>query len=191
MAASLLALLVIYVGATFLQVWSGSKRDDAGPADAAIVLGAAQYDGRPSPVLGARLDRAFELHDAGLVSVIIVTGGRQQGDRTTEAKSSYDYLRVAGVPDESLLLEVDGRSTWESLAASTRIVRNRGLSDVLLVSDPYHTKRLEGIAGELGLEAKVAPTDGPVMFRNLVRETAAVSVGRLVGYRRLRRLSGD
>jgi uncharacterized SAM-binding protein YcdF (DUF218 family) len=189
---ALLAVL-LYVGVTFTQVWWASQQDDDSSAHAIIVLGAAQYDGRPSPALQARLDHAADLFDAGRAPVVWLTGGNRPGDRTTEAKSGYDYLRERGIPDEALQLEVQGRNTWESLAATARFLRARNDTDVLLVSHPYHSFRLAGIAGEVGLSPHVSPTTAGVTqsgdnARALVRETAAVSLGRLVGYRRLTNL---
>lgn len=180
-----LALGTIYLAVTFVQVWSDARLDQAGPADAIVVLGAAQYDGAPSPVLAARLDRAVELYEEGHARYVVVTGGRQEGDRFTQAAAGYRYLRERGIPDEVLLLEVDGTSTYSELAATARILDDRGLGSVLLVSDGYHSKRLLGIAGELGLDARVSPTSEGYGLRSLVRETAAVGLGRIVGYRRL------
>ena len=108
---------------TFVDIWFASRRVAVNPAQAAVVLGAAQYDGEPSPVLQARLDRAAELFLDQQVSMVVVTGGGQEGDRTTEAKAGYNYLRQAGVPDAQLRLEVDGTSTYESLAATSRFLR--------------------------------------------------------------------
>lgn len=179
------ALLVLFVGVTFVQVWRTAGVDDPGPADAVVVLGAAQYDGDPSPVLRARLDHALGLWRAGHAPLIVVTGGRQEGDRFTQAAAGYVYLRERGVPDEALLLEVDGDSTYTELAATARILRNRGLGSALLVSDAYHSRRLLEIADEVGLDAGVSPTDTGYGWRSLLRETAAVSAGRLVGFRRL------
>ena len=193
--AAVLGFLVLYVGVTFVQVWMSSRHDGAKPSDAIVVLGAAQYNGRPSPVLTARLDHALELWKQGLAPVIVVTGGKQPGDRFTEATASANYLLQHGVPDEKILREVQGKSSWESLAAAARILRDRGLNEVILVSDPYHALRIGGIADELGLTAHVSPTrtspiKGSAAFRHMVRETGAVAVGRIIGYRRLLRLEG-
>ncbi len=185
----LAALLVLtsYVGVTFLQVWRASGRDGARTASAVVVLGAAQYDGRPSPVLKNRLDHALALYEAGTVPRIVVTGGRQEGDRFTEATSGYNYLRDRGVPDEDLIKEVQGTTTYESLAAVARFSETQGIDDVVLVSGPAQAKRLAGIASDVGLEAAISPTEGDASTRSLVRETVAVSAGRLLGYRRLER----
>jgi uncharacterized SAM-binding protein YcdF (DUF218 family) len=188
----LLALVVLYVGVTFVQVYRASRHDGAREAQAIVVLGAAQYNGTPSPVLKGRLDHAYDLWEQGLAPVIVTTGGRQAGDRYTEATAGYNYLRALGVPDEALLKEVEGTSTWEELAASARFLRQRDITDVLLVSDGYHALRLEAIAEDLGLDAAVSPSEsglsGSEKVRALVRETGAVAVGRLIGFRRLVRI---
>ena len=188
----LTVLLVVYVGGTFVQVYRASRHDGATPADAIVVLGAAQYNGRPSPVLRDRLDHALELYEADFADTIVLTGGRQAGDVFTEATTGYNYLRSAGVPDEALLKEVDGTSTWESLSASARFLIERGKVRVLLVTDGYHAKRVEAIADDLGLEAHVSPSDNrlsrPSELKQLLRETVAVSIGRVIGYDRLLRI---
>jgi uncharacterized SAM-binding protein YcdF (DUF218 family) len=181
------ALVVGYVGVTFLQVWQASGRDAAREAEAIVVLGAAQYDGRPSPVLQNRLDHALDLYRRDLAPRIVVTGGRQEGDRFTEATAGYNYLRAHGVPDEAILKEVQGQTTYESLAAVARFLRTRDIDDVVLVSGPAHTKRLSGIASSVGLHAAISPSDGSAGARAIAREAVAVSVGRLIGYRRLER----
>lgn len=176
---------VVYLGVTFVQVWSTARTDQVGPADAIVVLGAAQYDGEPSPVLRGRLDRAVELYEAGHAPLIVVTGGSQEGDRFTQAMAGYRHLRDRGIPDEALLLEVDGDSTYTELRATARILEDRGLSSVLMVSDGYHSLRLLAIASEVGLDGRVSPTDTAYGIRSLGRETVAVGVGRIVGFRRL------
>ena len=190
--AAALVLCVLYVGITFVMVYRASRHDGARAADAVIVLGAAQYNGRPSLVLQDRLDHALTLYEAGLAPRIVVTGGRQAGDVYTEATTGYNYLRAHGVPDEALLKEVGGRNTYESLAASARFLRDLELTDVVLVTDGYHALRVRAIAEDLGLRAAVSPTDTRLSraseLRQLLRETAAVSVGRIIGWNRLFRL---
>lgn len=188
----LLVGAVAYVGITFVQVYRASRHDGARQVDAIIVLGAAQYDGVPSPVLQDRLDHALALYERDLASLIVVTGGRQAGDRFTEATTGYNYLRANGVPDEQLLKEVGGTNSFESLSASARFLRDRGLADVVLVTDGYHALRVGAIADDLGLDASVSPTDTRLSrgaeLRQIVRETVAVSVGRVIGWNRLLRL---
>lgn len=179
-----------YVMVTFVQVWAATGQDQARPAQAMIVLGAAQYDGRPSPVLRARLDHALALWQRHLAPLIVVTGGREPGDNFTEATAAADYLEARNVPDSSILREVSGRNSWESLSAAAAFLEQRGMTRVLLVSDPFHDERLEGISAEVGLHGYVSPTrTSPIrglhVLAYLLRETAAVAAGRIVGFRRL------
>jgi uncharacterized SAM-binding protein YcdF (DUF218 family) len=189
---TVLLVCVAYVGITFVLVYRASRHDGARAADALVVLGAAQYNGQPSPVLRDRLDHALALYEQGLADHIVVTGGRREGDLFTEATTGYNYLRARGVPDEALLKEVGGKNTYESLAASARFLRARDLTDIVLVTDGYHAFRVRAIARDLGLEAEVSPTDTRLSraseLRQLLRETAAVSVGRIIGWNRLFRL---
>ncbi len=185
----LLALAFFYLLANFVDVWVASRSSSDADASAVIVLGAAQYNGEPSPVLQGRLDLAAELYDSERVRIVVVTGGGQAGDVTTEAKASYDYLRqVANIPDEQLKLEVQGTSTYESLAAASRFLSQSGLTDVLLVTDPYHARRSELVAREVGLQADAVITNADSSLQRLIRESAAVAVGRIIGFRRLERL---
>ncbi len=186
------AVVLVYLLATVLQVWWASRWDDQDPVDAIVVLGAAQYDGKPSPAHEARLDHAVDQLEAGVAPLVVVTGGNQPGDRFTEATASATYLHDRGIPDEAILREVSGTSSYESLAATARFLRDRdGVEEVVLVSEPYHSARLRGIASEVGLDAVVSPAqDGGRSFRSLVRESTAVSIGRIIGYRRLDSLVG-
>lgn len=185
---ALIGLVALYLAATFLDVWLTSRREFTGDVSAAIVLGAAQYNGQPSPVLRGRLDHAAELYFDGTVDVLVVTGGNQEGDITTEAKAGYDYLRErAGVPDEQLRLEVDGKSTYESLAATARFLAREGITEVVIVTDPYHARRAQLVAEEVGLSSQVSPTEASSPLDRLFEETAAVAVGRVLGFRRLDR----
>ncbi len=184
-----------YLLITFVQVVWASGRESHRPAQAIIVLGAAQYDGRPSPVLQGRLSHAVELYEQGVARVIVVTGGKKPGDRFTEAAAGYEYLRAHDVPESAILREENGGNTWEQLAAATRFLRKRHIDDVVLVSDDYHAYRLDRIAHELGLRAQVSPVDPGLSFGGEVkaygRETAAVALGRIIGFRRLVNLDGS
>jgi uncharacterized SAM-binding protein YcdF (DUF218 family) len=148
-------------------------------------------------VLKARLDHALALYQRGLAPLVVVTGGKQPLDRFTEATASANYLIAHGVPDSAILREVQGRTSWQSLAAAARILRSRDLTNVLLVSDPYHSLRIKETAEELHLNAWVSPTrtspeNGIRAFKRMAREAVGVAVARLPGmsYRRLLRLSG-
>jgi uncharacterized SAM-binding protein YcdF (DUF218 family) len=189
---ALFALLVVYLGVTFVQVWMAARRDDARPSDAIIVLGAAQFDGRPSAVLRARLDHAYDLYREHIAPKIVVTGGNQPGDRFTEAGTGAAYLHARGVPDSAILRETTGKSSWQSLAASARILKERNLTHVVLVSDPYHSARIEAIAHEVGLHAVTSPTRtspirGAGEVKRMLGETLRVAAGRIFGYGRLDR----
>jgi len=187
--AALIAALVVYLAVTFAQVWQASRNDQARTAEAIVVFGTAQYNGAPSPVLAARLDHAIELYRRDLAPVIVVTGGNQPGDQFTEATASANYLIKRGVPDDNVLREVSGTSSWQSLAAAANFLDERSIDDVLLVSDPFHSLRIRAMASELGLAGhssptKTSPIRGMTEARYMARETVAVAVGRVVGFRR-------
>lgn len=188
-AVALVGLGLAYLGVTFAQVWRAARSDEARPAQAIVVFGTAQYNGVPSPVLAARLDHAIDLYERRLAPVIVVTGGNQPGDEFTEATASANYLIRRGVPDEKVLREVSGTSSWQSLAAAANFLDDRAITDVLLVSDPFHSYRIQAMASELGLDGHASPTKsspirGMSEARYMARETVAVAVGRIVGFRR-------
>ena len=189
LAAILLTAVVVYLAVTFAQVWRAARNDEARAADAIVVFGTAQYDGVPSPVLAARLDHAITLYEKQLAPVIVVTGGSQPGDQFTEATASANYLIQRGVPDDDVLREVSGTSSWQSLAAAANFLDDRSINDVLLVSDPFHSLRIRAMAAELGLDGRSSPTRtspirGMIEARYMARETVAVAVGRVIGFRR-------
>ena len=191
-ALAIFTLVFVYLSVTFFQVWRAARRDDARPSDAIVVLGAAQYDGTPSPVLAARLDHALDLYDDGVAPMIVVTGGRQPGDRFTEATAAATYLHAHGVPDDAILRETSGRSSWESLAAAGQFLKDKDMTRVVLVSDPYHAARIDDIAEEVGLDAVTSPTrtspiSGGAEWKRFGTETLRVAAGRVFGYRRLER----
>ena len=193
MLFGLLAALLLYLGVTYVQVWRAARHDQARPAEAIVVFGTAQYNGVPSPVLAARLDHAIVLWKRHLAPVIVVTGGNQPGDVYTEATASANYLMERGVPDEDVLREVSGNTSWQSLAAAASILDDRGIKDVVLVSDPFHSLRIRAMASELGLDGHSSPTTtspikGITEARFMARETVAVAVGRVIGFRRQARI---
>ena len=187
--AALVLAVVVYLAFTFGQVWLAARRDEARPADVIVVLGAAQYNGRPSAVLRARLDHAAALYREKRAGTIWVTGGGQPGDRVTEATASADYLHSLHVPDVNIKREVEGRTSWQSLAAVAVFLRSAHQTHVLLVSDPFHSFRIKAIASELGLQGLASPTrTSPIVglseVKYMGRETVAVAVGRIIGFRR-------
>jgi uncharacterized SAM-binding protein YcdF (DUF218 family) len=179
-------LLALYVGVTFVQVWSATRGDDRTPASAIVVLGAAQWNGKPSPVLQARLDHAVDLYQQGAAKTVVVVGGKQPGDKTTEGKAGYDYLRAKGMPDKALKVEVEGTDTYEELSSTAFILRQAKIgNDVVLVTDRYHAYRAEQTAAEVGLDAHVSPVGSDPSLSTLARETGGVAIGRIIGFRRL------
>jgi len=184
-----LVLLGYYV-VSLLQVWSTGKSDQARPVDVIVVLGAAQYDGEPSPQLAARLDHVAELWPRELAPVVVTTGGGRPGDRFTEAQASASYLAERGVPESAILLENDGSTTFESMENVAAELEQRGLDRVLIVTDPYHALRSRLIAEEAGLEAYVSPTTtsvvtGGTALKRELREAGGVMLGRVIGFDRL------
>jgi uncharacterized SAM-binding protein YcdF (DUF218 family) len=144
------------VSATAVLIWS--SRDEARPAQAIVVLGAAQYSGKPSPVLRARLDHALDLWNRHLASLLILTGGTGSGDTTSEAAVGRTYARKRGVPDSAILVENEGRTTSESMRAVAGMLEVRGLQTALLVSDPFHMLRLRILARRFGFTPYTSPT---------------------------------
>ncbi|HEY7969866.1 MAG TPA: YdcF family protein [Candidatus Limnocylindrales bacterium] len=149
---------VAIVGWTTWRIVDVGNHDDRRPADAIVVLGAAQYNGRPSAILKARLDHAIELYEDGLAPFLVVTGGKAEGDRTTEAASARAYALSKGVPDTAILVEDKGRTTLESLRAVSAILKSRGLGMALFVSDRTHMLRVLKIARDEGISAFGSPT---------------------------------
>ncbi len=191
-AIALFAVGLAYLSVVFVQVWLAARRDDARPSDAIIVLGAAQFDGRASKILSARLDHAVDLYRRGIAPVVVVTGGRQPGDRFTEASVGASYLHDHQVPERAILRETTGRSSWQSLAAAARFLKERHLTRVVLVSDPYHSARVEDVAHDVGLQGATSPTrtspiKGAGEWRRFGTETIRVAAGRIFGYGRLDR----
>jgi uncharacterized SAM-binding protein YcdF (DUF218 family) len=123
-----------------------------------------------------------------MVSQVVVTGGSQPGDRTSEGMTGFVYLRQRGVPEDALLVENTSTNTWEQLLATKLILEQHGIGSVILVSDPYHNRRLLDTAAELGIEAQVSAADSSIGWRELTRETLGVAAGKLIGFRRLAQL---
>lgn len=193
-AIVILALFGYYLF-NLISVWRTGAGDEARQVDAIVVLGAAQYDGRPSPQLAARLDHVVDLWNRGLAPVVVVTGGKLPGDRFTEAQASTRYLTRRGVPASAILAEDQSHNTYDSLVGVRDVLRQRGVTRVLLVTDPYHSLRSQLIAEEVGLTAYVSPTrtspvTGATAFERHLKEAAGISLGRIIGFDRLTSLTG-
>lgn len=188
--SAVVAIALVYWIIIFLIVWNASTDDERAKSDAIIVMGAAQYDGKPSPDLQGRLDHALVLWKAKVAPKIVVTGGKQPLDRFTEAEASARYLHRQGVPDTAILRENQGRSSWESLQASARFLKRAKLTHVTLVSDAYHSARIVDIAEAVGLHPQSSPSrliSGSKQVKLLLRESLRVAAGRVVGYDTLER----
>ena len=162
------------------QIWSQSHRDEVRSADAIVVLGAAQYDGKPSPIFEARLEHAAYLFHTDVSDTIIVTGGKQEGDRFTESQAGKSYLSDKEVPPTSILEEDEGTTTLESLEAVRSIADEEGIDTLLLVSDPLHSERIKRIAHDLGFEEAYASPASYVEL-NRSRLTKAKELVREIG----------
>jgi uncharacterized SAM-binding protein YcdF (DUF218 family) len=185
------AVAVLVFAGTGIAVWRAAHTDDARTVDrvdAILVLGAAQYDGDPSPVFAGRLEHAQLLYDEGRSDTIVVLGGGAPGDRTTEAEAGRDWLVAQGVPAEAVVASPVGSTTLESLEAAAAWMNDRGLESAFLVSDPWHNLRVKRMASDLGLEAyasatwhSAARTEG-TRVGGYLRETLAYMYYRLTGH---------
>ena len=155
-AVVLILILSWLISLGAVMLWE--RRDDARAADAIVVLGAAQYDGRPSPVLKARLDHAVSLWDRHLAPRLVLTGGMGDGDTTSEAAVGRRYAVKRGVPDSVILMETRGRTTAESVQRVAAMLDSLSRREVILVSDPFHMLRLSILARRFGLSPRTSPT---------------------------------
>ena len=180
----LLASAAIGYGWVFYQVWNQSQVDEAQPADVIVVLGAAQYWGKPSPVLKARLDHALELYRKKLAPRIITTGGQAEGAKFSESEVGRDYLSENGVPAEFITIETDGQSTMHSAAAVAEIMDRMQLTKCIVVSDDYHIHRVKSMLEDhdlivYGSPRETAGGDGWGKTKRLARETMSYILWRL------------
>jgi uncharacterized SAM-binding protein YcdF (DUF218 family) len=153
-----------------LVLWFAS-RDRAAPADAIVVLGAAQYRGRPSPVLRTRLDHAIGLYARGIAPRLVLTGGIAEGDTASEAAVSRTYVMRQGVPDSAILLENDGRTTHQSMRAVAQLLDARDMHEAVVVSDAFHLFRAWTSARHHGLVVLTSPSrPGEGVLGQLVRQ---------------------
>ena len=166
------------------RIWDQGNRDERPQVDAIVVMGAAQYDGRPSPVFAARLDHAIELFHDGVAARLIVTGGKQEGDRTTEAASARIYAVQHDVPDEAILIEDQSRTTLQSIRGVAAVMRDQGFGSAVFVSDPSHMLRVLRMASDAGITAFGSPTRTSPLERDALRHVDAIvhELGALAFY---------
>jgi len=192
--ATLAALLIAYVAVCVGQVWLTGRTDQSRSVEAIVVMGVAQYDGRPSPQLQARLDHVITLWNAGTAPLVVTTGGNQPGDRFTEAEASRRYLVEAGVPESAIILEDRGSSTLDSLQRVHDILAVQEITEILIVTDPYHAARSRMMARDLGMIAHVSATPTSVVtgsenVRRHVEEGLGIALANFIGFEALERLT--
>lgn len=187
--------LVSYVGiAAVTLTWAGQHKYTK-TVDAIVVMGAAQYDGVPSPLLASRLQHALDLWKQKQAPVIAVTGGKRAGDRFTEGDTSRRWLTDRGVPAANIIVESVGHSTWESIENLSPLLNNANLHSVVVVSSSWHVQRAELSLEELGFRAHSSASPDGVLSGSsekskLIREIAGVCLGRVIGFGTLFDITG-
>ena len=152
-----LALVFAYLGFTYGRIVRQSGADEARPAGAIVVFGAAQYSGKPSPVFKARLDHGYDLFQRKLAPVIITTGGQGGDPKYSEGGVGHDYLLARGVPDHSLIAETQSDDTSASVERVAAILKRNGMQDCVAVSDPYHLFRIKAMLEREGVTVYTSP----------------------------------
>jgi len=185
-----LVIILALIGPAYgvSQVWRAANNPIVRQADVIVVLGAAQLDGKPGAALEARLIEAKRIYDLGYAPLIITVGAGAPGDRTTEAASGKYWLRMNGIPSKDIIAVEEGRDTLVSTKAFAAVMKKRFVSDVILVTDPYHCKRAITMANDQGVLATCSPVEtGPNTlansgYRYLIREAGAylayITLGR-------------
>jgi uncharacterized SAM-binding protein YcdF (DUF218 family) len=175
------------ISGTAFRIWQVGQQDGRRHVDAIVVLGAAQYNGRPSGALAARLDHAIELFNEGDATYLITTGGNLPGDVYTEAQTGFIYAHKRGVPESAILMEDTGRSTLESIRNVRAIFDAHGLKTALFVSDRSHMLRVLRLAQDQGIEAWASPTstspddiNSDLIYTSMVHEVGAMGYYMLV-----------
>jgi uncharacterized SAM-binding protein YcdF (DUF218 family) len=154
---------VLYTGWTYMQVRRFAALDQAGPADAIIVMGAAQYNGVPSPVLQARLDHAADLFGQGYASIVVTTGGYGPDPNFSEAHVGARYLSGHGVDASQIMTEQVSGSTHAAVRAAVRLMESHGWTRAIVVSDGFHLYRLSRMFEAHGIEVRTSPAAGSVI----------------------------
>jgi uncharacterized SAM-binding protein YcdF (DUF218 family) len=184
--ALVVIVVLVYLMVTGVQVWLTSRRYQPHHAGAIVVMGAAQYNGVPSPDLKARLDEAGLLWHQGYATTVMVTGSKEKGDLFTEAQASARYLVADGIPAHDIL-EAGGSDSWDNLSLAAPVLLARGDGTVLIVTDPFHEARSLATASSVGLTPSPTPTrtspiTGASSIPFFAKETVGVALGRIIGF---------
>jgi len=155
---ALLLAVLVWLAAVAAAIWTYADKRDPGPADAAVVLGAAVTQQQPSPVYAARIDHAIDLYKAGTVPVLVFTGGTGAGDAISEAQAGVNYALARGVPASAMRSETSSQTTLQNLQQAQPLLNALGAKRVLLVSDPLYMRRAVVLARQLGINAHPSPT---------------------------------
>jgi uncharacterized SAM-binding protein YcdF (DUF218 family) len=176
--------LALAGGFATYRIWVQGQSDEERPADAIVVMGAAQYDGRPSRVFAARLDHAVSLYLAGVAPRLVVTGGKAEGDRTTEAAAGRAFAIALGVPEEDIFVEDQSRTTLESIRNVADLLDANGARSAIFVSDRPHMLRVLRMAADEGIVAWGSPTRTSPIERDLAGQVDATvhELGALAYY---------
>ena len=185
----LVVALVIYLAVSLVQVWLTSRQYKPHPAAAIVVMGAAQYNGVPSPDLQARLNEAVILFKKGYANLIVVTGGKEKGDLHTEAGTGATYLASQGIPSSDIL-QAGGNDTYENVADAVPLLKARNATTVLVTTDPFHEDRSMAISSSFGLTpsptpTKTSPIKGWSTVPYFLKEGVGVGLGRIIGFNHL------
>ena len=184
-----LTALVVYFAVSLVQVWLTSRHYDPHTADVIMVMGAAQYNGKPSPDLKARLNEAFKLFQDKDAPLIMLTGGKEKGDLHTEAGSGYVYLTALGVPAADIL-QAGGNTTYQNVALAAPQLLARHATTILVTTDPFHEDRSMAIISSFGLTPSPTPTQtSPIKGWSTVpyflKEAVGLGLGRVIGFNHL------
>ncbi len=188
-AALVFGAILLYFVVTLVQVWLTSLQNDPHAAGAILVMGAAQYDGVPSPDLRARLDEALILFNKGDASLIMVTGGKKPGDVFTESQAGARYLELHGVPAHDIL-QAGGQDSYENIAEAAPQLVRRGVTTVLVTTDPFHEDRSMAITSSFKLvpsstPTRTSPISGWSTVPYFLKEAVGVGFGRIIGFNHL------
>jgi uncharacterized SAM-binding protein YcdF (DUF218 family) len=181
----LIAALVVSIALSAALIVRQAQQDEARPADAIVVFGAAEYAGRPSPVYRARLDHAYDLFQRGLAPLVITTGGAGADPKFSEGGVGRDYLSQRGIPDRCLIAETQGEDTAESAQRVSAILQANGMKQIVAVSDAYHIFRIKRLMHQHGIVAYGSPRPGSVphtaaaKIAAILRESASYIFWRL------------